>query len=269
MDREQLLKKIIIDAGKETLKFYGKKGVKYTTKSNIEDFVTEADLHSEKIIVGAIKKYFPEDGIISEESKDYKKSSEYVWIIDPLDGTWNFSKEIPLYGILIAVAKNDEVILGGSYFPYFNEFYFAAKGKGAYRNKKKITCSDKKDINHLRSTGYVQPEGYMEKEPVHRTQMMNLINKINAIDLWCTEFGCGAYDMALVASGRSHCFISPAAGGNVWDIAAPSIIMAEAGCKVTNFENKRWQLTDKSDIISANPYIHGQIMQIMNKSGKK
>jgi myo-inositol-1(or 4)-monophosphatase len=268
MERGQLLKKIIIEAGNETLKYYGKTGIHHT-KEHVEDVVTKADIKSEKIIVDAIKKYFPQDGIISEESKDYKTKSEYVWIIDPLDGTWNFSKEIPIFGVLIAVAKKDDVIIGGAYFPYFKEFYFAEKSQGAYRNNKKITCSDKKDITHLRSTGYVQPEGYMETKAIHRKQMMNLINEIKNIDLWCTEFGCGAYDMTLVASGRSHCFISPAAGGNVWDIAAPSIIMSEAGCLVTNFKNKLWQTKDKSDIISANPIIHSKLMQIMNKPEKK
>jgi myo-inositol-1(or 4)-monophosphatase len=258
MEREKLLEKIIVEAGKETLKFYGKAKVKYT-KKNVEDVTTEADLRSEKIIVDAIKKHFPNDGIVSEESKDYNTNSEYVWIIYPLDGSWNFFNGIPLYAVLAAVAKKGELIVGGAYFPYFKEFYFAEKGMGAFLNKKKIFCSDKRNMEGLRSTGY------MRLREENRKQMVSLLEEADKIKIWNTEFGCGAYDMALVASGKSHFFITPATGTNIWDIAAPAIIMKEAGCKVTTFMDRDWQPTEKTDVLAANPYLHGQLMNIMNR----
>src|SRR3989339_1735679 len=99
---EKFLKKIIVKAGKETLKYFGKVGVKYT-KKHIADVVTEADLKSSSIIVSAIKKRFPEHGIISEEEKDHNNDAEYVWIVDPLDGTRNFATKTPYFCVLIAL----------------------------------------------------------------------------------------------------------------------------------------------------------------------
>ncbi|MFA6073659.1 MAG: inositol monophosphatase [Candidatus Woesearchaeota archaeon] len=256
MKREELLKKITLVAGKETLKWFGKTGVKYTKKHS-EDVVTEADLQSEKILVTAIKKHFPEDGIISEESSDYNTDAEYVWIMDPLDGTWNFSKNIPIYGVLVAIAKKREVIAGAAYFPKLDEFYFAQLGKGATLNGKKIICSDKKEIINLRISGHLQPEGEFKK------QTNKLFDALETKRCWYTDMGCGAYDMCLVAAGKSHLGYFPAIGGQIWDVAAPYIIMGEAGCKLTNVLGERVNLNDKINAVAANPTLHKKIMKII------
>ncbi|MGV8163064.1 MAG: inositol monophosphatase family protein [Candidatus Nanoarchaeia archaeon] len=256
-EKRKSIKKITLEAGKETLKYFGKIGSKYTKKHS-EDVVTEADLRSEKIIVTAIKKYFPKDGIISEESPDYNIDAEYVWIVDPLDGTWNFSKAIPIYGVLIAIARKKEVMAGAAYFPKINEFYFAQKGKGATLNGKRIFCSDKQDITNLRISAHMQPEGKFKK------QTMKLLNAIETKHCWYTDFGCGGYDMCLVASGRAHLGYFPGIGGHIWDNAAPYIIMGEAGCKLTNILGERVNIDGKIEAVAANPKLHKKIMKIIN-----
>jgi myo-inositol-1(or 4)-monophosphatase len=262
MERETLLKKIIITAGDETLKYFDAPLKKFI-KSHSEDYATKGDLASEKIIISAIKKNFPNDGIISEESKDYKTGSDYVWIIDPLDGTWNYAHGIPIYGVLVAVAKKDEIILGGMFFPKLKDFYFASKSKGAYRNGIRIRCSDKSDMAHLRCCGSLNPSN----EEEYARQIRSLATEIN--DLWLTEFGTCAYDIALVASGNSHFYIHQKTKyGHIWDVAAPSIILKESGCKITNMIGENWAIKDKFDIVAANPSLHAKIMEAMVKKKK-
>ena len=101
---EKFLKQIIRVAGKEILNKWGKVGVKYT-KKDATDVVTEADLVANKIILAAIGKKFPTHGIISEEMPEQRHGAEYTWVIDPLDGTRNFSRGASLFGVMIAVAR--------------------------------------------------------------------------------------------------------------------------------------------------------------------
>ncbi|MGV8169384.1 MAG: inositol monophosphatase family protein [Candidatus Nanoarchaeia archaeon] len=261
MNREELLKKIIVEAGKETLKFYKKKTLKKKSKTYEGDFVTEADIRSHNVLAQAIKKYFPKDGIISEEDKDYNVNSEYLWIMDPIDGTYNFASGIPIFGVMVAIAKNKKVVSGGVYFPVLNEFYFAEKGKGATLNGKKILCSKKKDLFNARTAGYMEPGSKFKKE------MIDLFLLKEKYSYWHTEFGSGAYDTMLTATGANHGFIAPPAGyGGVWDLAAPQIILKEAGCKVTDCYGKEWSISkDGNGFIAANPVLHKELMKIISK----
>ena len=143
MNREQLLKKIIVQAGKKTLKYFGKKLTK-NIKTHDADFATIADSESNDFLISEITKNFPDDGILSEESTNRKGKSGYLWVIDPLDGTYNFSHNIVYFGVMIALIKNNYVIAPGIYLPYFNDLYFAIKGKGSFKNNKRIYCSNKK-----------------------------------------------------------------------------------------------------------------------------
>ena len=209
-------------------------------------------------LIREVKKHFPDDGIISEESSDYNTSAEYVWIIDPLDGTWNFSRAIPIYGVLVAIAKRKEVIAGAAYFPKLEEFYFAQKEKGATLNGKKIHCSDKSDLEHMRILGSFEPDGKLQEKT--RKLFVALKNKRS----WFAEYGGSGYDMALVAAGRAHAAYFPAVGGHIWDVAAPAIIMGEAGCVLTNLSGERVNMEGKIEVVAANPVLHKKLMKIIN-----
>jgi len=253
---EKFMKSIIVKAGKKTLQYFGKAKVQYTKKHD-NDTVTQADLASNKIIVDAIRKTFPLHGIISEENKVQETDKEYTWIIDPVDGTGNFEKEIPLYGVIIALVKNKEIILGSVYFPYTDKLYFASKGMGAYKNGKRIRCSTATSLTHQRITGYIQ---IMRK----RKKQIRLFNESSEkYDYWHSEYGTGAYDMMLVAEGKAALYFSPNLGGGIWDIAGPYLILKESGCTTTNFDGKPWTMKDSIEIIAANPVIHRQVMKII------
>ena len=109
------------------------------------NFVTAGDLASEKAIMDLIRKYFPNDQILSEETaSDITNLLEVpkLWVIDPIDGTWNFANHIPIWGSLIAVNKNGETIYAAMYFPLDDSFYWAEKGKGAFCNGSPLKISD-------------------------------------------------------------------------------------------------------------------------------
>ena len=138
---EQFIQNITKKAGDAVLSKFKLVGVSYTKKDD-HDVVTEADLLSNEILSDAIKEKYPSHGIISEEMDDYNPDAEYKWIIDPLDGTLNFSRHVPNFGVMTALSRNSEVELACIYLPALKEFAFAKKGEGALLNKKKIQCSN-------------------------------------------------------------------------------------------------------------------------------
>lgn len=251
---ERFIKKIITQAGKETLKLFGKTGVKYT-KKHIADVVTEADLISNKIITSAIKQKFPSHEIISEETKNNGKITEYTWIIDPLDGTRNFVTKTPLYCILIALTKNNEVVQSAAYLPYFDELYYASKGKGAFLNDKKIHCNNQENFYRSYGTG----ASTTKKNNFFKA----LLKSETKTNFWINDFGSLAINALYVADGRRDWFFTTRAGG-VWDLAAVYLILKESGCKVTNINGKLWAL-NYMNMVSANPKMHTKIMNIYKK----
>jgi fructose-1,6-bisphosphatase/inositol monophosphatase family enzyme len=142
----EFMKGIALKAGKILDAMYGKVDIEYT-KENIADVVTKADLASNKLIVDSISKQFPDHTILSEEG-DHKITDGHLWIIDPLDGTRNYSTKMPIYGLMIAYAYNKEVEMCVIYLPYFDELYYAQKDKGAFMNDKRIRCSETKNVEH-------------------------------------------------------------------------------------------------------------------------
>lgn len=252
-DFEKFIKTIIVKAGKATLQLFGNVGVKYT-KKHAADVVTEADLISNKIIVDAIKKNFPTHGIISEEDKKYKNDAEYKWIIDPLDGTRNFATKTPLYCVLIALAKNDEVIVSASYLPYFDELYYASKNKGAFLNNKKIICNNNFDFCRSYGTGATTIKQNRFFEALLKSEMET--------NFWINDFGSLAINGLYVADGRRDWFVTTRAGG-VWDFAAIYLILKESGCNVTNINEKPWTLNDMT-MIAANPKMYKEIIKTYN-----
>ena len=132
------------EAGKVILENYGNFGkLKFKDPRSL---LTKADLLSEKIIIETITKKFPDHNFLTEESGNINKGSEYTWIIDPIDGTTNFVAKIPEFAVSIALAKNNEILMGVVHNPYTNEMFFAEKGKGSCLNNKKLAVSKKNKL---------------------------------------------------------------------------------------------------------------------------
>ena len=172
------------------------------------DFVTNADLKAEKIIIEELKKARPNYSIISEEEGTEKnKDTKNTWIIDPIDGTINFLHGIPHFAISIALRSNNEIVSGLIYDPIKDEMFFAEKDNGAFINNHRMRVSSKNNIGDcLFAVG-----GDTKNEP-------DFLNR---------KFGCASLDMAYVASGRLDGFFQK--NLNIWDIAAGIILIKEAG----------------------------------------
>ena len=251
---EQFIQDIAKQAGKITLGFFKKAEVQYT-KNGALDVVTQADLASNKFIVESIKKEFPNDGIISEETGESNIESEYVWIIDPLDGTLNFSKSIPIYTVLIARAKAGIVELGVIYDPIHDELCFAKRGEGAYLNGNRIKCTQEKTLDD--TVGCIN--GNMRPNDLKRFEKMIAASSTSKIA--CTSFYGIGINALYAALGRRDWYM--VSGGSLWDHAAPSLVLEESGCIITTIEGKPWTFADKT-MLAANPELHSYISKVIN-----
>jgi len=239
-------------AGKEIVKKFNKDQiVKVKSKSQI---VTEADLIANKIIVNAIKKKFPTHAILSEETGRNKIKSEYLWVIDPLDGTTNYSIGSPLFAVSIALFKGNNPILGISYAPIMNELYFAEQSKGVFLNNKKIKVSNKKT---LKESFFTYCHGSTDKDIKKAVKIYNKI-KLSGHD--SRQLGAAALELGFVAAGRTECIIIP--GANSWDVGAGVLFVREAGGVVTDFSGKPWNLKTK-DMVASNGKIHNQLIKFI------
>ena len=194
-------------ASKILIRDFGELEKLQVSKKGPKDFVTNADIKAEKIIIDELKKARPNYSIISEENGVEKNKDEVnSWIIDPIDGTINFLHGVPHFAISIALKSKNEIICGLIFDPIKDELFYAEKNNGAFFNNQRIRVSKKNDIN----------------------ECLFAIGKLeNKIDLTFRRSGCAALDMAYVASGRYDGYYQ--SNLNLWDIAAGIILVKEAG----------------------------------------
>ncbi|MDP1852927.1 MAG: inositol monophosphatase family protein [Candidatus Omnitrophota bacterium] len=258
MNKVDFLKIAILaakEAGKIHKKYFNTK-FKVKTKSSSFDLVTAADIEAEKTAVSVIKKYFPDHNFLAEENKYKKTASEYMWVIDPLDGTNNFYSGLPIFCSSIAILKNNEPIVGAIYDVTRDELFYAEKGKGAYLNGKKIHVSRISDLKQsLFITGFYYDRGKEMDENLKKIRQF-LIRRIIGI----RRLGSAALDLCYVAAGRACGFwefkLSP------WDFAAGILIVNEAGGKVTDRYGKKVKM-EKSFIAASNGKIHNKMLKIL------
>ncbi len=224
-------------------------------KSNESDLVTDIDKESEKTIVNYIKKKFKNHQILAEETGSIKASSEYLWVIDPLDGTTNFAHGLPIFAVSIGVQKNNETICGVVYDVMRDVIYAAEINGGAYENSKKIFVSSNQNLSHsLLVTGFPYN---IKSNPNHAIEKFNLfLKKARAI----RRLGSAAIDFCYVANGVFDGFwevhLHP------WDICAGKLIVEEAGGLVTDFSNRPVKIFSKQ-ILASNAKIHAKMLKIL------
>ncbi|MBU1164824.1 inositol monophosphatase [Patescibacteria group bacterium] len=252
---KNFIQKTAHEAGKEILKQFRKKQ-NYNFKRPSE-VVTQADLKSDKIITSAIQKKFPSHQIISEESKPKKTKSDYQWIIDPIDGTTNFILGLPLFCVMIALSYKGTITHGLEYFPTSKKTYYAELGKGATLNNKKIKVSDKTDLKQCFLTLN------HAKDAQGRNKQFAIHKKSKELKYIVKDLGCAGVVFAMLASGKID--------GNMswwnlpWDLAAGSLLVKEAGGKITDYENKPWTLESKN-ILATNGKIHNKLLKLIKNA---
>ncbi len=245
------------EAGKVLMKHFGKLSRANIQTKSKHEIVTPADLAAEKIILKNIKKNFPSHRILSEEKgKTGAKDSEYLWVVDPLDGTTNFSIGNPLFSVSIALLKDDKVILGVIYVPFLNNLYLSEKTKGAFLNNKKIKVSQENKIENAMLTFC---HGNTKQSIDHIIDVYKKF-KLDARDM--RQLGSAAIECAWVAQGKVEAIIIP--GVNIWDVAAGALIIREAGGKVTDMNGQEWNLNSKG-IIASNEKINNILVKSIKK----
>ena len=221
------------------------------------DIVTEIDRKSEELIMAAIGKTFPGHGILTEESPEVKQDSPYKWIIDPLDGTTNYSHGFPFFCVSIGFEEAGEVIFGVVYDPMLDELYTAEKGIGAALNGKKITVSAINDLGRgLLATGF--PYDLRASKDNNLDFFSQFSLKAQAI----RRAGSAALDLCYIASGRFDGYwemkLRP------WDVAAGALIVGEAGGRVTDFSGGPFSIYGR-ECLASNGLIHEDMVRILSK----
>jgi len=184
------------EAGKILMTHYGKIHIEHKGKYfDAASILTQADIESEKKIFEILKTNFPEHNIFSEEKIRENNNSEYTWYVDPLDGTSNFTRNIPLFGISIGLIRNNKSILGVLYFPALNLLLKAEENKGAFANDKKITVSNRE----LKKSLYYSGGYYKGRLPIEE----NIGNKIGLIKI----IDASSYEFAQIAMGDAELYI--------------------------------------------------------------
>lgn len=222
-------------------------------KKSVSDYVTEVDIQSEKTIIEHIKKHFPAHQIMAEESSNDYKRAEYLWIIDPLDGTTNFIHGFPVFAISLALLYRGELILGVVYDPSRQDLFYAEKGSGAFLNGQRIKVSSiTEPALSLIATGF----------PFRNKQYIDSYIKIFHSLLYSVSdlrrAGAAAIDLAYVACGRVDGFFEFAL--SPWDVAAGSLLIKEAGGVVSDFEGGDEYLKT-GHIIAGNQVIHSFLVK--------
>jgi myo-inositol-1(or 4)-monophosphatase len=241
----------------ELRRYFNSHTLKTSIKSGgVNDLVTEADHASDKAIIAVIKGAFPDHFILSEETGNITTSSEYKWIIDPIDGTINFAQGIPICCVSIGLEKAGSMVAGVVYNPFMNEFFFAEKGGGAFLNDEKICVSGKKSLlNACLATGF--PYSYTDSENSPLDSFGRFIRK----GIPVRRLGSAAIDLCWVAAGRFDAFYENKL--NAWDSAAGFLIVEEAGGKVTDFGNKYYSVY-QPQIVASNGLIHDELISAIN-----
>ena len=253
-----LIIKACMKASRSLIRDFGELENLQVSSKGPGDFVTSADKRTEKIIVSELQKAHPEYGIITEESGIINKTNtKNRWIIDPIDGTFNFLKGIPQFAISIALEKESEITCGVIFNPILNEMFSAEKGNGAYLNNSRIRVSIKKKIQDaLIVTGGPKQASKIKEEIF--SEYIKVSNKVSNV----RKFGSAALDMAYVACGRFDGYWQREL--NYWDIAAGIVILKEAGGFVDFFEADR-SLPLKRNVLASNSYIHDELKDLIVK----
>ena len=231
--------------------------LKVNTKSP-NDFVTEVDHRAEAVIIETLLGAYPGHGILAEESgrAHGAKDSEYVWIIDPLDGTTNFIHGFPVYAVSIALAHRGQVQQAVVYDPTRNDLYYASKGRGAFVNDKRLRVSKR-----IRLAECLIGTGFPFRKGDHFKRYLQMFESVMQNCAGLRRPGAAALDLCYVAAGYTDGFFET--GLSPWDIAAGSLLVTEAGGLVGNFTGEADYLYQR-EVVAGNPKVYAQLVKLLS-----
>lgn len=230
--------------------------VQVTAKSH-NDFVTEVDQAAEAAIIETVLTAYPGHGILAEESgrAHGAKDSDYLWIIDPLDGTTNFIHGFPVYAVSIALSFRGQIQQAVVYDPSRNDLFYASKGRGAFLNDRRIRVSKRtRLLECLVGTGFPFRKGDNFK------RYLKMFEEVSSACAGLRRPGAAALDLCYVAAGYYDGFFET--GLSPWDCAAGSLIITEAGGLVGNFTGES-DFLHQRELVAGNPRIYAQLVQML------
>lgn len=228
---------------------------KHIRKKAPLSLLTDADLASQELIVTSLTQEFPDHGILAEEDLDRGRGNEYLWIIDPLDGTTNYAHGYPKFAVSIAVARQGKVIAGAVHDPIAGELFSAARGEGARLNGQPIRVSVTAEIDDaLLATGFPywtreRPEGLMAKFKAFALRAQG-VRRAGAASLDLCDLACGRLD------GFWEEGLAP------WDTAAGGLIVEEAGGRLTKFDGTPFDIFEPA-ILASNGLVHMEMLEVI------
>jgi myo-inositol-1(or 4)-monophosphatase len=228
------------------------------TNKGVNDFVTEVDQAAERAIIEILLTAYPGHAILAEESgrQHGAKHSEYLWIIDPLDGTTNFIHGLPVYAVSIALAFRGKVEQAVVYDPSRNDLFFASKGRGAFVNDRRLRVSKR-----IRLAEALIGTGFPFRKGDNLKRYMKMMEEVMSKCAGLRRPGAAALDLCYVAAGWYDGFFET--GLSPWDVAAGSLMISEAGGLVGNFTGESDYLYQR-EVVAGCPKVFGQLVQILS-----
>ena len=238
-------------AGRIIIKDFGEIENLQIQPKAVGDFLTNTDLNVEKTILETLKYYYPDYTYITEESGVIEGDENKI-IIDPIDGTSNFIHGLPHVGIIIAKMLNNEITDGIIYNPILNDFFWSSKGRGSWCNDNRLRVSNRKILSEcLIGTGL----------PFSNRIYDNYLSEIDEIlksSAGIRRLGSAGIDLAYVAAGKLDGFWEK--NLNLWDMSTGSLLVSEAGGKISMIDGEKWTSNSK-EILASNNHIHDQLIK--------
>jgi len=232
-----------------------------TTKSGINDLVTEIDRASERVIHRLLHHAYPAFGFLGEEHGRRRSASPYQWIVDPLDGTTNFVHGIPFFGVSIGLAHEGTLMAGVIFDPIRQQLFTAARGQGAFLNGKRLHVSRHRTLaRSLLSTGF--SANFRRHPQPYARWFYALESRSQAV----RRIGSTALCLAYIAAGWLDGFYERELWP--WDIAAGLLLVEEAGGRVTNFQGAPVVLSE-GHVVASNGWIHREMLRVIQGEARR
>ncbi len=219
------------------------------------DFVSEVDRLAEQEILRVLRKAYPDHGVLAEESGAHGAQEEFLWIIDPLDGTTNFLHGFPQFAVSIALRRKDRLEQAVVFDPLRNELYTASRGSGALLNDRRLRIKRKAGLE-----GALLGTGFPFKDRTHLERYLRMFRELLPASAGVRRAGSAALDLAFVAAGRLDGFWE--IGLKPWDMAAGVLLVEEAGGMVSDFRGGREHL-DTGNLVAGSARVHAEILAII------
>ena len=261
-----VLLRTAMSAAKDAASFLVKKqdSARIKVKKGVWDFALDADILAERLIKRIVRKSFPDHSFLAEESKpknknnnvrdSKKKNSDYIWVIDPLDGTINYANGLPLFAVSVAVLHKGIPVIALVHAPLLRETFHAVRGKGAFLNKKRIFVNEASDKN----------KAVLVSNPTNLCRL----DSINVVNLNLTRyFGCSSIELAFVACGRFSARIKLAEKFDPFSTAAGALIVEEAGGIFSDLDGGGWK-THTVSYLASNKVSHKKLLKVLTKLKK-